>query len=304
MAGMEAAPEETAEGGGRRTRAAGRPASTFVNVVWPDYFRTLGTALLRGRDFRAEDRRGAPAVAIVNETLARRFWPGEDPLGRRIRLDEGDVTEVIGLARDGKYDELSEEPQPLLYLPYAQRPALLPGLILVVRATEDTGGTLAAARRMARELDPDLPLVDATSLAGLVRQRSDKQRSVSTLLAFFGSLALVLAGLGLYGVVSFTIARRTREIGVRLALGARPRQVVGLFLWQGVRLALVGVGIGLGPAAVLTALLSKVLFGIGVSDLTTFAGVALLLVATAAAACLVPARRAAFLQPSVALRLE
>jgi len=277
---------------------------TFANAVHPGFFRTLDVPLLRGRDFGPGDRHGAPGVAIVNETLARRFWPGEDPLGRRIDLGEGDLVEVIGVARDGKYDELSEDPRPFLYLAGPQRPGLLSGLTLVVRAAGDPARTLAEVRRIARDLDPDLPLSDATSLDGLVRRRGDRQRGLSTTLACFGALALLLAGVGLHGVVSFTVARRRREIGLRMALGAGRGAVVRLFVGQGMRLALTGVAVGVVPAAILTRFLSSLLFGIRLSDLTTFGAVAILLVGVAALAGYLPARRATRVDPMVALRCE
>jgi putative ABC transport system permease protein len=311
MLGLEVAPvpggPQSAgplSGGEASAGFTGGQVIAYANAVHPGFFRTLGIPLLRGRDFGPGDRRGAPGVAIVNETLARRFWPGEEPLGRFIDLGEGELVEVIGVARDGKYDELSEDPRSYLYVADPQHPGLVSGLTLVVRAAGDPGRTLAEVRRIVRELIPDLPLSDATTLVGLVHRRSDRQRGLSTTLASFGALALLLAGVGLHGVVGFAVARRRREIGLRMALGAGRGAVVRQFVGQGVRMALAGVAVGIVPAAILTWLLSSFLFGIRLSDLTTFAAVAILLVAVAALAGYLPARRAARVDPMTAIRSE
>ncbi len=280
--------------------------AAFFNLIWPDYFRTLGIPLLRGRDFTLQDSADAPGVVIVNETLARRFWPETDALGQRISLEgaAGPYLEVIGVARDSKYDELTEAPVPFFYLPRLQHPALFPRATLLVRAAEDPARTLLALEHELHALDAGLPLEKSWTFERYLSQRLDRQRGLTTLLGVLGAVALFLAAMGLYGVMAFAVAQRTREIGVRVALGAQGKDVRRLFVGEGVRLALIGVGLGIGLAIPLTRALSGLLFGVTATDLPTFAGVGLLLVGVASLATYVPARRAARVDPMVALRYE
>lgn len=284
--------------------ANGEAGMTFTNSVSPGYFRTLGISLVAGRDFQDSDRPGAAKVAVVNELLARRFWPGESPLGKRLRVgsDPG-LYEVVGVAREGKYVSLTEEPRPFLYLPLLQRGAAFGETVLLARS--DSGAAiLDALRAEARRLDPALPLFHVRTLAQSLDGQLADRRQGTLLIAVFGALALLLAAVGLYGVVAFAVAGHTREIGVRMALGAKRRDVVGLFVGRGARLALVGVGAGLVLSAGLTRLLAGLLFGVGPTDAATFAGVAVLLVAVALLASWLPARRAARIDPMEALRHE
>jgi len=278
----------------------------FMNTISPGYFRTLGIPLRRGRDFTREDREGAPDVVIVNETLARSFWPGEEPLGKRISLSgpRGPFLEVVGVARDSKYDELSEAPRPFAYLPYLQSPDLIPESTLLARTDGAPSRHLATIRTLLQRMDPQLPLFGVATLEQVVRQRIDKQRGVTSLLGLSGTLAVVVAFLGLYGAIAFSVAWRTREIGIRMALGAAKRQILGMFVREGIRLSLPGIAVGLVLAAGLTRLLTGMLFGITPTDLVTFAGVALLLAGVSALAGYVPARRAARVDPMIALRCE
>ncbi|HEX9763991.1 MAG TPA: FtsX-like permease family protein, partial [Candidatus Acidoferrales bacterium] len=266
----------------------------------------MGIPLLRGRDFTLQDSEGAPGVVIVNETMARRFWPEADALGQRLSLDgaRGPYLEVVGVARDSKYDELTEAPAPFFYLPRLQHSALFPRATLLVRATEDPARMLLTLEREIHALDANLPLEKTWTFEQYLGQRMDKQRGLTTVLAVFGVVALILAAMGLYGVMAFAVAQRTREIGIRMALGAEVGDIRKLFVGEGVRLALIGVAVGIGLAAALTRALSSLLFGVTATDLPTFAGVGLLLVGVAALATYVPARRAARVDPMVALRYE
>jgi predicted permease len=271
----------------------------------PDYFATMGTPLLHGRDFAPTDGPGARLVAIINETLARRLWGNEDPIGRRLRLYGRDepYREVIGVAKDGKYDELTESPRGFLFLPERQR-ADLSDIALVVKTAGDPrplAGTLTAA---VHELDPTLPIFRLETLEQALLNRLDKERGASSLLGVFGTLALLLAALGLYGVMAYAVSQRTREIGVRVALGARQADVLRQFVGEGVRLAAIGVVIGLALSAALTRIIARFLYGVTATDAATFAGGALLLGVVAVLASWFPARRAARVDPMVALRAE
>jgi predicted permease len=241
---------------------------------------------------------------IVNETLARRLWPGQDPIGKRLRMGAEDpYREVVGLARDGRYDELTEDPRAFMWFPERQH-VDLSDITLVVHAAGDPRPLIPALRAAVRELDPSLPLFRIVTLEEALRDRLDKERAASALLGVFGALALVLASLGLYGVMAYAVTQRTREIGVRIALGAARLQVLRLFVGQGIRLAAVGVAIGLALSAGLTKLIARFLYGVTPTDGVTFALGALVLGVVAAAASYIPALRATRVDPLVALRTE
>ena len=276
----------------------------FYATVSPGFFATLGIGLVAGRDLAAEDRAGTTPVAIVNETLARRFWPGASPLGRRLSVagKPSESYEVVGVARDGKYLSLTEPARPYAYFPIAQG-AHFNETTLLVRASPGVP-VAAAVRSAARALDPALPLFQVETLADSLRRNSSFRREGTLFVAAFGVLALVLAGVGLYGVVAFAVGERRREIGVRMALGARARDVVALFVRRGARLAAIGVAVGLLATAAVTRLLAGMLFGITPMDLATLAGASALLAGVALLASAVPARRAARIDPASALRAE
>jgi predicted permease len=280
-----------------------RPSETraYMSSVAPNYFQTLEIPVLRGRGIDTRDQRGTSAVVVVNEMLARRLWPEQDPLGRQIQIDD-ERAEVVGVVRDAKYDEATERPRPFLYRALAQH-AQLDRETLIVRAT-GTGVTTAAVQAEIRALDSALPVFDVRAFATVLRDRADKQRGISALFAAFGLLALVLAALGLYGVMSYAVTRRTHEMGVRLALGATASQLIRLIAVEGFRLALSGVVVGLVLAYPLARALGALIFGIQIGDLLTLAAGCAVLVAVAMVAALLPARRASRMDPISALRTE
>ena len=286
------------------TDARGQSAESraYLSSVGPDFFHTLQIPLMQGRGIDAHDGHGAPAVGVVNETLARRLWSDSTPIGRKLLL-EGTAVEVVGVARDAKYDEATEERRPFLYLSLAQH-SQLDRETIIVRSAPGSSFTSSAVVGQIRALDPALPVFDARSFDAILRDRIDKQRGMSALFAAFGGLALVLASLGLYGVMAYAVARRTHEIGVRLALGATPRQLMNLIAGDGFRLAMTGVGVGGLLSLPLARALGALIFGVQIADLVTFAGTCALLVAVAMIAAFLPARRAARLDPIAALRTE
>jgi predicted permease len=286
------------------TNDRGEPGEerAYMNAVGPRYLSTLEMPLVAGREIGAQDGRGAPGAAVINETLARRLWPGAQALGRTLRLDD-DTFEVVGVARDAKYDEPTEDPRSFLFVPLAQYSTLDRDTV-IVRTTTAPALVATALQAQIRALDPALPVFDVRSFDGVLKDRADKQRGISALFAGFGLLALLLAALGLYGVMAYAVTRRTREMGVRLALGATPGQLTRLIARDGLRLALMGVAIGGTLALPLANVLGALVFGVQIADLAAFAGTCALLVAVALVAALLPARRAARLDPIVALRSD
>jgi predicted permease len=284
----------------------GPSRSAGLATVRSDYFRTLGLPLLRGRDFAATDGAGAAPVAIVNETFARRYWPGEDPLGKRLSLDgeDGRFVEVIGVARDSKYDAVSEDPRPFVYVPQTQRPSYLTDITLMARTNGSGVSLLAALERELRALEPGIPVFRRTTMHTVVADAGASRRQGSQLLSAFGAVAMLLASVGLYGVMSYAVSQRTREIGLRAALGAARRDLIMMFVGEGTRLALLGIAVGLAAAAGIAQLMAGMLYGIGATDAATFGIVAVLLVAVALVASYLPARRAARVDPTVSLRYE
>jgi putative ABC transport system permease protein len=284
-----------------------RPSTPLVysNAVGPGHFKTLAIAMVAGRDFTYRDDDAGPRVAIVNETLARRFWPGKDAIGQRLRpLGSGanarDIVEVVGVVRDSKYVSVGEDPRPFMYRPLAQ--AYTPRVTLLVRATGTPASTLATIKEHVRSLDAGLPvfnvatLTDATSVSLLPAQIA------GNLLAALGLLAVVLAALGIYGVLSFLVRSRSREIGIRVALGATPREVAAMVVGQAMTWTLAGAAIGLAMAFLLSRFLAGFLYGISPTDPLTFGGVIALIGLVASMAALLPAVRASRLDPLVALR--
>jgi putative ABC transport system permease protein len=289
----------------------GERKSTDVAMATPGYFTTMGIPLVAGRDFTDRDGSGAPVVSIVNQEFVKRYFPNENPIGKRIELgwDQdtastgGNMTlggEIVGVVANVKRRGLSQEVFPETYASYMQ--PTFSNFSVVVRSTADPSTVMAAIRAQIRELDRDLPLSDLRQLKELVAASVSRPRFYTTILGVFASIALILAAVGIYGVISYAVSLRTRELGIRIALGATGRQVSGLVLQQGVGLAIAGVAVGGAGAYWLTRLLSKLLFGVSATDPLTFLGVAALLTAIAAIASFVPARRAAKVDPLLAMR--
>ena len=280
------------------------PPSVDVTRISPDYFRTLDVVLLEGRDFTESDDREAPLVVIVSEAAARQHWPGESALGKTLRLGDpdGEVRTVIGVARDTKVRTLGEAPRPFVYQAYRQSNENF--MSLVARTSGEPSSLLPVLQREVRTIAADLPVMELKTMAEHMGLMLFAPRMGGILLAVFGGLAALLATIGLYGVVAYTAALRTREVGIRVSIGASPSDVIRLMIGQGTVLVGVGAVIGLVLAFVATRPLGSMLYGVGVSDPVTFGGVGLLLVGVGIAATLIPALRAARLDPVKALRYE
>ncbi|MGH9937358.1 MAG: ABC transporter permease, partial [Blastocatellia bacterium] len=285
------------------SRPANAPRALTSNIT-PGYFQAMNTSLLRGRDFTELDDDKAARVAIINETFARRFWPGEDPIGKQFTLGgpESPKMQVIGVAQDGKYTGLNENQWPFVYRPQWQYRA--GATTMVVRAEADTQKVIALVRRELQQLDPNLPIASARTLVERLSLALLPARIVASVLGGFGLVALLLAAIGIYGVMSYAVSKRTHEIGVRMALGAQAKDVLKLVMGQGMALTLIGVAIGELAALALTRLMKSVLFGVSATDPLTYAGVGALLAFVALLACYIPARRATKVDPMVALRCE
>jgi putative ABC transport system permease protein len=283
---------------------AERPSAVY-RVARPDYFRTMGAALLKGRDFTERDDASSPGVVIVNEALARRQWPGEEPLGKRITVngESGKPREVVGVVRDLKQGEWASEPKPEMYLPHSQA-APPRSMTLVVRASSDTSEVAREVRREVWAIDKDLPVSQVASMEDVVAESVAQQRFNTLLIGVFAAAALMLAAVGVYGVMSHTVTQRTHEIGVRMALGARGRDVLGMIIRQGLVLTLIGLAVGLAGAFALTRVMDSLLYEVSATDPLVFGGVAAALTLSALLACYVPARRATKVDPMEALRYE
>ena len=282
----------------------GRVISADWNVVAPGYFQTLKIPLWRGRDFTKADREGAPRVAIINQTMAQRFWPGQDPVGQQILHadDEGNrPLEIIGVARDTKNASLGEAPELFVYVPLQQY--YFREMTLVVR-TENGARLHSDVRAAVRAINPNLPILHAQSLAEYTGIGLLPQRVAGWVATSLGLVGLLLASLGLYGVTAYSVSQRTREIGIRMALGAQRDEILRWVVGQAMVLVAVGGGVGLAVALILTRFLAGLLLGVGPMDWVTYAGVTLVLAAVSFIACYIPARRATRVDPLVALRYE
>jgi putative ABC transport system permease protein len=274
-------------------------------VVTPGYFHTMGVPVIAGRDFTEHDSTDAQKVTIVDERLAREYWPNESPIGKRIRFGPPEDSEpwhtVIGVVGAVRHAQLDAEGRKSVYLPHLQIP--VPGLSLVVQAKNPLG-LVGALRGQIREMDPDLPVVDLLMMEEIVSQSVWQNRLYAILFAVFGGVAMLLAAVGIYGVMSYSVTQRTQEIGIRMALGAQVGDVLRLVFRDGLALSALGVAIGLAGAFALTRLMRSLLFSVTPTDAGTFIVVSLALLFVALLACYIPARRATKVDPLVALRYE
>ena len=302
--GSEMVVEDGAVSSGSSRREA-RPITVFQSTIRPDYFQTLNVPIVRGRDFLPSDDLNAPKVVIVSAGFARETWPGQDPIGKRVSVsgEEGPYLTIVGVAQDVMLGGPMESKRSVVYLPQKQYPGSKYQTI-IVRTAGEPGPLAEALRREIRSLDPNLPVYDVHTLAEYKRLKLADRMNGANILGGFGALALLLASIGVYGVMAFSVLQRTKEIGIRVALGARGRDVVSLFVRRGMRLILIGVVIGTAMSMALSRLLQGMLFGLTPTDGATFVGVAALMAAVALLASWLPARRAARVDPMQALRYE
>jgi putative ABC transport system permease protein len=276
-----------------------------VGIYWvsPSYFRALRIPLLQGRWFSESDRPGGLKVVVINETAARRFWPGENALGHIVAVGQGgfgDRAEVVGIVGDVRYGQMDELPKPDVYISYLQSPRR--GMMLNVRTSSNSAILTEAIRGRVHALDRDLPLYDIKTMDERIREGTAKARFSATLLAVFAAMALILSAVGIYGVMAYVVTQRTREIGIRMALGARPSAVLGLVVRRGGALAVVGIIIGTLGALAVTRVLTTLLYSVRPDDSGTYVAIGFGSLAVALVASYIPARRAAAVDPSSALR--
>jgi predicted permease len=280
-----------------------RGTLTQLNDVAPNFFQTLRIPLVGGREFTDADRKDTRQVAIINEAMVNQFWPNQNAVGKRFHFfGETQLREVVGVVRNTVVNNIGEEAQPLAYLPLTQDFA--PAVTMQVRTSGRPESIIAAVRGQVQSLDTNLALTNLNTIEELIDQGLWAPRVGAALLAVFGALALLLAIIGVYGVLSYSVSQQTREIGIRMAMGARTGSVLSLVIGQGMRLALVGLMLGLLIAFATMRVLSSLLFGVSAHDPVTFAGVSLILATAAILGCYIPARRAARVNPITALRYE
>jgi len=280
------------------------PSIVERSRVTPNYFHLVGIPLLRGRLFNEFDTDTAPQVAVVNEALARTYWPNEDAIGKRFKSTKPDAPwiTVIGIIANARTQSLAENDAPQLYLNVYQTPAK--HLAIFLRGHVDTSSILARVREQVQAVDPTLPVFGAQALTQTLSESLSQRRFSMELITLFGLTALLLAALGIYGVISYLVSERTHEIGIRLALGARRQHILQIVLGQGLRLALRGAVVGLLGAMIVARLMAGLLYGVKPMDPLTFAGVVFFFLGVALLACYLPARRAMRIDPMIALRYE
>jgi putative ABC transport system permease protein len=305
MSGTEEIDGFTVEGQSPPASLAETPLADF-RFIDHNYFNTMGISLVAGRNFTERDNETAPGVVIINESLARRFFPGQDPVGKRVKGGSYESNmpwlSVVGVIRDVKHSALDADPRPQMYFPYLQR--VDEEMTFVVHTGGDPLSLISAVRDEVWAIDKDQPVTDVRTLDQYLADSVSQRRFNMVLLGAFAAVAIVLASVGIYGVMSYSVTQRTHEIGIRMALGASRRDILMLVVGQGMKVALAGVFVGLGAALVLTRVLSSLLYRVSASDPTIFAAISLILVAVAFLASYVPARRATRVDPCVALRYE
>jgi putative ABC transport system permease protein len=287
----------------RDTPKPGTEPEVMFNTVTPTYFETIGIPFVQGRTFGSEDRADTPGVVIINKTMAEKFWPGQDPIGKQVKLvEDGTTASVIGVVGDAKHYWLEEAPRPQLYGAYSQDPGIF--ATLLIRTTVEPLSLSEQVRQAVWKVDSDQPMWKIRTVEFLVNQSMADRKFLLALMGIFAALALVLTTIGLYGVISYLVNQRTQEIGIRMALGAQLGQILRMVLKQGMFLVLTGVGIGLIAAWLMSGLMSRLLYQVSATDPVTFITISFLLVAVALLACYLPARRATKVDPLEALRYE
>jgi predicted permease len=281
-------------------------ATAAWNVIAPGFFDTVGMQLVRGRDFTEQDNESAPQVAIINETMARCFFKDEDPIGKRFGKgrDLGYPWEIVGVVKDAKDNALRDTNRRLFYVPYHQDVSHLDAMCVAVRTADNRSGLVARISQELAAIDPNVPVLRISSIEEQMNESLVQERLIAQISAFFAAIAVLLACAGLCGVISYTTARKTREIGIRISLGSTPSDVVAVILKENLAMVLAGITIGLIVALVFGRLISASLFGISPTDSFTFVSAALLMIAVATLAAFLPARRASRIDPMVALRYE
>ncbi|HEX3253530.1 MAG TPA: ABC transporter permease [Pyrinomonadaceae bacterium] len=287
----------------REVPKPGTEPEVMFNTVMPNYFETMGIPFIKGRLFNSNDRPDTPAALIINQTMAEKFWPGQEPLGKQIKfVQDGSTGTVVGVVGDAKHYWLEETQRPQLYNPYSQTPGYFG--TLVIRTTVDPMSISEQVRQAVWKVDPDQPMWKIRTVEFLLNRSVADRKFLMALMGLFAGLALLLTTIGLYGVISYLVNQRTQEIGIRMALGAQVGQILSMVLKQGMFLVVLGVVIGLGAAWLLTSFMSKLLYEVSATDPVTFGVIAVLLIIVALLACYLPARRATKVDPMVALRYE